>query len=334
MLHGLWGVLVLILFFIYVFRNKEALLQRFGQLELLKKMMPGYSRGRAIWKSVLFILAYVFLVIAAADPQLGTKLEEVKREGVDIMVALDVSLSMKAEDIAPNRLAKAKHEISRLIDRLQGDRIGLIAFAGLAHVHCPLTLDYSAARLFLDMMETDLIPQPGTAIGNAIDKSITAFDQSERKHKVLILITDGEDHGTKPVEMAEQAAEEGIVIYTIGMGSSEGVPIPVYDQHGNKKGFKKDRRGNVVTTKLDVQTLQKVAFVTDGKYYVSSSGEAELEQIYDEINAMEKKELSARQFTQYEDRFQIFIIFGILALLGETFLPVRKRKTKQVSMYS
>jgi Ca-activated chloride channel family protein len=325
-LHGLWGILVLIVFYAFISRQKEALLKRFGNLEMLKKMMPGYSKKRVVWKSALFITAYIFLIIAMADPQIGTKLEEVKREGVDIIVALDVSLSMKAEDISPNRLEKAKHEVSKLIDILQGDRIGLVAFAGMAHVQCPLTLDYSAAKLFLRMMDTNLIPQPGTAIGEAIKKSAKAFNQKDRKYKVIILITDGEDHETEPVKAAEEAAKEGVIIYTIGLGSTQGVPIPIYDRHGNASGFKKDRQGNVVTTKMDVTTLQKIAYMTNGKYYISSAGETELSEIYDEINKLEKKELTSRQFSQYEDRFQIFIIIALLFLIIETFLPLRNKK--------
>ncbi len=300
-------------------------MKRFGHLEILKKMMPGYQRTRVIWKAILFIAAYVFLVIALANPQIGTRLEEVKREGVDIMVAMDVSLSMKAEDIAPNRLEKAKHEVLQLIDILEGDRIGLVAFAGIAHVQCPLTLDYAAAKLFLRMMDTDLIPQPGTAIGEAIETAIKGFNSRERKYKVLILITDGEDHESDPLEAAEKAAQEGIIIYTIGLGSTQGVPIPVYDRYGNQSGFKKDRDGNVVTTTLDVNTLQKIAYTTNGKYYISTAGEAELEDIYDEISQMEKKELTSRQFAQYEDRFQIFIAIALVIFIFETIIPVRRR---------
>ncbi len=325
-LHGLWGVLLLIVFFVLVYRHKEALLQRFGHLELIKRILPGYDKRRVVWKNIFFILAYIFLVIALADPQIGTKLEQVKRKGVDIIIALDVSNSMKAEDIKPNRLEKAKHEIAQFIDLLKGDRIGLIAFAGMAHLVCPLTLDYGAAKLFLQMMDTDLIPVQGTAIGDAIKVARKAFVQKERKHKVLILITDGEDHEGDPVKEAKEAAKEGIVIYTIGIGSPQGVPIPVYDQNGNEVGFMKDRNGNVVTTKLDMTTLQKIAFVTNGKYYMATSGQSELKKIYDEINKMEKKELSARKFSQYEDRYQIFALIGLIFILLEFFLPVRTRK--------
>ncbi len=291
---------------------------------MLRKMMPGFQKSRVIWKSVLFILGYIFLILAMADPQIGTRLEEVKRKGVDIMIALDVSLSMHAEDVAPNRLEKAKHEVSGLIDILQGDRVGLIAFAGMAHVQCPLTLDYAAAKIFLRDMDTDLIPQPGTALDDAIAKAIRSFDTKDRKHKVLILITDGEGHEGKPLERAKEAAKEGIVIYTIGIGSPEGVPIPVYDRNGRPAGYKKDREGNVVTTKLDVETLQKIAFETNGKYYISSGGESELKKIYAEINKMDKKELKAKRFTQYEDRYQYFVLLALLFFLWETVLPERK----------
>jgi Ca-activated chloride channel family protein len=227
-------------------------------------------------------------------------------------------------------LEKAKHEVAKLIDMLQGDRIGLIAFAGIAHVQCPLTLDYSAAKLFLTMMDTHLIPVPGTAIGDAIARAMKSFNVKEHKYKVLILITDGEDHDTDPIKRAEEAAKEGIIIYTVGLGSQQGVPIPLYDANGNPAGFKKDRNGNVVTTKLDVTTLQKIAYLTNGKYYISSSGETELKEIYKDIGKLEKKQLSSRKFSQYEDRFQVFILIALALLLIETFLPVRSKRKLRV----
>lgn len=327
-LYALWGILIIIAFFIYMSKIREKLLLRFGHLEILKKMMPGYKNSRRIWKAVLTSLVYIFLIIALSGPQIGTRLEDVKREGLDIIVALDVSLSMSAEDISPNRLEKAKYEINKLIDLLNGDRIGLVAFAGIAHVQCPLTLDYSAARLFLSLMDLNLIPQPGTAIGDAIRTATKAFNQKERKHKVLILITDGEDHDSDPLKAAEEAAEEGVIIYTIGLGSPQGVPIPVYDKNGNPAGFKKDRSGNVVTTKLDATTLQQIAYKTNGKYYISSSGEAELDEIYKDVNKLEKKELSSRQFSQYENRYQIFLAIALFLFLIETFLPVAVKVKK------
>ena len=325
LLHLLWGVIALVAFFAWAVRYKKALLKRFGNPELLGKLMHAFAPGRRNLKMVLLTLSYVSFVIALANPQIGTKLEEVTREGVDIIVALDVSKSMHAEDIKPNRLEKAKHEVSKFLDLLQGDRIGLIAFAGIAHVQCPLTLDYSAAKLFLNIIDTDLIPQPGTAIGSAIRTAVKAFNAEERKHKVLILITDGEDHESQPVEAAEEAEKQGVIIYTVGIGSPQGVPIPVYNQYGTQTGFKKDRSGGVVTTKLDVITLQKIAYQTGGKYFLSSTGEAELDDIYDEISQLEKKELVSKQFSQYEDRFQIFLALGLLLLIAEILIPERRK---------
>jgi Ca-activated chloride channel family protein len=263
--------------------------------------------------------------VALANPQIGTKLEEVTRQGVDIIIAVDVSKSMLAEDITPNRLEKAKHAIGRFLDLLEGDRIGLVAFAGMAHVQCPLTLDYSAAKLFLSVIDPALIPQPGTAIGEAIKSATKAFNAQERKHKVLILITDGEDHEADPLEATKEAGQQGVIIYTVGIGSPQGVPIPEYNQAGSQIGFKKDRQGSVVTTKLDIYTLQKIAFETGGKYYLASSSESELDEIYDEITSLEKKELVSKQFSQYEDRFQIFLAIGFLLLVAEILIPERRK---------
>jgi Ca-activated chloride channel family protein len=324
-LHLLWGAVIIALFFFWAVKYKYRLLSRFGNLEILEKLMQNHSPGRRNFKMILLVLSYLFFIIALANPQIGTKLEEVKREGVDIIVAIDVSESMQAEDIKPNRLQKAKHEVGKLIDLLQGDRIGIVAFAGIAHVQCPLTLDYSAANLFLDIIDTDLIPQPGTAIGTAIKASVKAFNSEERKHKVLILITDGEDHESDPIEASKEAEQEGVIIYTVGIGSPQGVPIPQYSGSGVQSGFKRDRSGSVVTTKLDVLTLQKIAYQTGGKYYLASTGEAELDEIYEEISQLEKKELVSKQFSQYEDRFQIFLVLGLLILMLEIFIPERKK---------
>ena len=328
-LNLLWGAVLMIGFFVWSVHYKKVLLKKFGNIELLEKLMQSFNPGRRNIKMALLILSYVFFIIALANPQIGTKLEEVTREGVDIIIALDVSASMQAEDIQPNRLEKAKHEVSMFLDLLQGDRIGLVAFAGIAHVQCPLTLDYSAAKLFLNIIDTDLIPQPGTAIGSAIRSAVKAFNTEERKHKVLILITDGEDHESEPIEAAKEAEQEGVIIYTIGIGSPQGVPIPLYNQYGSQTGFKKDRSGSVVTTKLGVLTLQKIAYQTGGKYYLASSGEAELDEIYSDISQLEKKELVSKQFSQYEDRFQIFLALGMLMVLLEIMIPERKKVKRE-----
>ena len=328
LLYLLFLMPLIVVFFIWVRRSKNKALQKFGNLQLLEKLMIANNPGRQTMKVFLVIASLFFFLIALARPQIGTKLEEVKRRGIDIFVAIDVSLSMKAEDIKPNRLAKAKHEVANLINGLQGDRVGLIAFAGEAFVQCPLTLDYGAAKMFLDIMEPSLIPVPGTAVGKAIEKSIQSFVETERKHKVLILITDGEDTNEDPMKMAEVAEKEGIAIYTIGIGSPQGTPIPLYDDSGKRIGFKKDREGNVVTSKLDQLSLEKIALQTGGKFYPANE-KLELSKIYEAIGKMEKKELSSRIFSQYEDRFQYFIAIGLFLLMIDILLPERKRVKKE-----
>ncbi len=249
-----------------------------------------------------------------------------KRYGVDILVAIDTSSSMLAQDIKPNRLEKAKLEVSSLIDKLKGDRVGILTFAGDSFLQCPLTLDYSAVKMFLSIIEPDMMPRPGTAMGDAIRLAAKSFIKKERKHKVLVFLTDGEDHETNPVEAANEAKKEGIIIYTIGIGTKKGEPIPVIDDAGNVKGYKKDRSGEIIMTRLDETTLQKIALITDGKYYHATAGEFELDKIYDEIDKMEKRELSNRIFMQYEDRFQYFLGFAFILLCIEFIIGDRKKK--------
>ncbi len=314
-----------VVFYVLVFRWKLRALQRFGNLELMRKLMVGLSRGRQILKATLIVLSLLLIILALARPQIGTRIEEVKREGVDILVAVDVSLSMNAKDVAPSRLEKAKHEVASLLKKLRGDRIGIIAFAGDAFLHCPFTLDYGAARLFMDALEPGIIPDPGTAIDRAIALALKSFESAERKYKVLILITDGENHGGDLKPLIDQAEREGVVIYTVGIGSPEGVPIPVYDESGRQVGFKKDRSGKVVMTRLDELTLEKIALQTGGKYYRATSGEEELDKIYGEIAKMEKKELGSLRYTQFEDRYQYFLAMAVLLLILEILIPERKK---------
>ena len=317
---------LLIVFYWFVFRMKRRAKERFGNLGLVEKLSLSFSPKKQRWKVALILLGTLFLLFSLARPQLGTKLTLMKREGVDIVIAMDVSFSMMAEDIRPNRLEKAKQEVNGLIGRMRGDRVGLVAFAGVPFVQCPLTLDYSAAKMFLDIIDVNLIPQPGTAIGDAIRTSIGAFNQKERKYKVLILLTDGEDHDSDPLGAAEEASKEGIRIYTIGIGSVVGEPIPLRDSQGRVTGFKKDKEEGVVVSKLDEVTLQKIALISGGKYYHATSGEMELDKIYDEISKMEKKELEGKLLTQYEDRYQYFLLISVILLCVEFLLSERRSK--------
>ena len=313
---------ILLIFYVYAFYKKKLSLRRFGKLGLVELLAGSTSRKRQVLKVSLLLLNVSFLILALMRPQVGTKLETVKREGQDIIIALDVSKSMLADDMKPNRLQKAKHEIAGLIDRFKGDRVGIVAFAGESFVQCPLTLDYGSAKIFLDIMDTETIPIPGTKIGEAIKTSISAFNRKERTNKILILITDGEDHESEPLEWAKEAKKEGIIIYTVGIGSLEGVPIPENPSETGK-GFKKSENGDIVISKLDEVTLEKIALETNGKYYRATPREAELDMIYDVISGMDKKELASLQFTQFEDRFQYFLIFSLFLIVVEFFISDR-----------
>lgn len=332
-LLGILLIPVFAFFFWWATAARKRLLARFGDMPLVMRAASGISFGRQAGKAVLLMAAVLFLSLAAAKPQIGTRMEMMKREGVDIFVAVDVSKSMLAMDVKPgpiSRLAKAKQEIQSLItaDRLKGDRVGLVAFAGSAIIQCPLTLDYAAARMFLDIIDVDLVPTPGTAIGDAIRKAAEGYVQQERSHKVLILLTDGEDQGTDPIGAAEDARKKGVRIYTVGIGNPDGEPIPIYNMRGERVGFKKDDEGNVVVSKMDETTLQKIALATGGKFYRCTPSELELDKIYEDITGMEKKELEGKLMLQYDDRFQWPLAAAMLFIVWEFFVPERIRVRK------
>lgn len=319
------GVLMLGFFMFWAVARKKRLLARFGDLPLLMKTAPYISFARQRTKAILLLLALILVVIAVARLQFGTHLEMLKREGIDIIVALDVSNSMLAQDIKPSRLEKAKQELRSIIDRLKGDRIGLVAFAGEAFVQCPLTLDYGAARLLLSVMDNTSVSIQGTSISSAIKVAEKSFDQQEKKHKVLLLLTDGEDLEGGAQEAAEEARKDGIKVYTVGIGNPAGQPIPVMDRNGNQIGFKKDENGEVIISKLDEVSLQKISLATGGKYYNASAGEMELDRIFEEISKMEKKELEGTLVTKYDDRYQWPLLLALILIVGEFFLPERKK---------
>ncbi len=318
-------VLVLGMFVFWALARKKKLLKIFGDLPLIMKNAPYISFARQRSKVLLILLAMTFVALALARLQFGTHLELLKREGIDIVVVLDVSNSMLARDMKPDRLTKARQEIMGIIDRLQGDRIGLVAFAGEAFAQCPLTLDYSAARFLLGAMDQTSVSVQGTSLSAAIETAAKMFDQQQRMHKVVLLLTDGEDHEKGVVEAAESARKQGIKIYAVGIGNPAGEPIPVLDRNGNQVGFKKDENGEVIVTSLDEATLQKIALTTGGKYYHATAGEMELDRIFDEIATMEKKELEGTLVTRYDDRFQWPLLLALLLVIGEFFMPERKK---------
>ncbi len=325
-LYALLLLPLLVTLYWYFARTRRKALGRFGQQPTLMHIAGGASNTKRFTKFVILLAAVALLVVGLANPQVGTRMEEVKQEGVDIFIALDVSLSMKAEDIKPNRLEKAKLEIRNLIQRLTGDRIGLIVFAGEAYTQFPLTTDYSAANLFLDVVDVDVVPQPGTSIGSAIQRAEESFDFKDQTTKVVVIITDGEDTEGNSYDAAEEAAKKGILLYTIGLGSPGGAPIPIYNASGQQVDFKRDRSGNVVVTKLDEAALEKIATAGNGKYFRGTSAQDELEEIYKNINALQKKEFGVKQFTDFEDRFQYFLLPAALLLLAELLVTEKKSR--------
>ncbi len=328
-LHVLWLIPAFLLLFLWAARSRQRSLERFGEEHLVAKLSHTVSRRRQKLKHGLLLLALLFLGLTIARPQVGTHAVPVKVEGIDLIFALDTSLSMLAEDMKPNRLTRAKHEISALSDRLSGDRVGIVIFAGTSFVQCPLTFDYSAVKLFLEAVDVNSISVPGTAIAQAIATSVRAFENSKpESSKVIILLTDGEGHEGDPIKAAEQAEKRGIKIYTVGIGSQKGELIPLRDEQGNLTGYKKDRNGNVVMTKLDQLTLEKIAVLTDGQYYHVASGGIGLDNIYNDISNMEKTLQETRLVTHYEERYQYVLVIAILLIIAEAFLTDRKRVTK------
>ena len=248
--------------YVWSFRARNEALERFGAPTLVQKLTSATSRPRQVLKAVLMLAFFFFAVLALVEPRFGSRTDTIHRRGVDVLVALDTSLSMLAEDIRPNRLTRARYEIESFIDRLEGDRIGLVAFAGQSFVLCPLTLDYGAAKIFLDTVDTDLISVKGTAIGDAVRMATRAFGSSEKKYQVLILITDGEDHAGDPLDAAEAAADAGVRIFAVGVGTPDGELVPIRD--GDEVNYLRDSAGRIVKTRLDQATLEKMAVLTDG----------------------------------------------------------------------
>jgi Ca-activated chloride channel family protein len=304
-------------------RQGRRLREAFASSAIMLQIAPHLSLSRQRIKDGLLVLALTLGLIALADPQVGTRMEEIKREGIDLVVAVDVSNSMLAKDIAPSRLEKSKHEVRTLLDMLQGDRVALVAFAGKAVVECPLTMDYGAAEIFLDVLDPGMVSFPGTSVSAAIRTSLTAFGEDSRAGKAIVLITDGETHDDEALTAAQEAKEKGVIIHTVGVGSLQGVPIPIGEAGGD---FKKDRQGNVVVTRLDETTLQEIASETGGVYQRCSAGEDELKTIFAAISGLQKGELSTKRFTQYEHRYQPILLLAFLALVGEFLLSDRRMR--------
>ncbi len=323
-----WAYLLL-LFFVLLYRLykgwRKRAMRQFGDEALIgRHLVKHRSETRPALRFLLLLLALFFLIAGIIDPKVGSKVETVKRKGIDLYIALDVSNSMLAEDIKPDRLSRAKMAISNLIDKLDGDRIGLIVFAGKAYKLLPLTTDYSAAKLFLSSVDTKIVPVQGTAIGSAINLAARSFEK-DKHNKAIVVITDGENHQDNPVAAAKKAAEKGIRVFTIGMGLPEGAPIPMYDAGGNRT-FLKNRQGKVVITRLNEQMLQEIAAAGNGTYARANNASVGLSKVLKNLNKIQKQELATKQFTDYEHHFQLFLMLALIFLVLELVVTERKSK--------
>jgi Ca-activated chloride channel family protein len=311
-------VLMILFIFSRIVRNKS--LKRFGEKDLVEQLTPSVSTGRPFVKFLLWMLVLVLIVFALAQPQFGSKLQTTKKKGIEIIVALDVSNSMKAEDIKPNRLERAKRAIAQLTERLQNDKIGLIVFAGQAYVQLPITTDYTSAKLFLDAISTESVPVQGTAIGAAINMAAKSFTPNFEGSKTIVVITDGENHEDDAVGAAKAANEEKIIVNTIGMGSPEGAPIP------NGPDFLRDKSNNVVVTKLDEKMLSEIAAAGGGTFVRASNTEVGLNSLFNEINRMEKSEINTRQYSEYNDQFPLFLSLALAFIILDFMILDRRNK--------
>jgi len=306
-------------------RSRRRALARFGDSELVSKLTASVSIVARRWKAALQVCAVGLLVVALARPQFGSRVETVRSVGQDIVVAVDLSQSMLAEDIAPNRLERARLAILRLMGGLDGDRIGLVAFAADAFVQSPLTIDYSAAGMFLAAMHPDLMPVQGTDLGAAMRVSLDALEQGARDARVLVLVTDGEDHEDDFSEAMQRAVAEGVQLYVVGVGSLEGVPIPEFDEAGRQQGFLRDEDGSVVTTRLGEETLQRLVREAGATYVRAGAGGTGFDDLVDEIAGGQGEEIDAMQVTRFEEQYQIFLGLALLLLAAEVLVGDRRK---------
>ena len=309
-------------------RWKKKVQMSFSRPELLEILSPNRSKFKPIFKLIVLSVSLFLLVIALMNPKIGTQLETVKREGVDIVFAIDVSKSMLAEDIAPNRIEKSKRLVSAILNQLASDRVGIIAYAAQAVPQLPITTDYGSAKMFLQGLNTDMLSSQGTALDSAIDLSGTFFDDKDQTNRVIFLISDGEDHSEEAFNAASRAAELGIKIFTFGVGTEKGAPIPL-KRNGIVESYKKDFNGEVVITKLNKDVLESIAQATGGVYQNGNNTKEVLDFVSEQLKAMDKKEFEAKKFVSYKDRFQAFLIAALFFLLIDLFLFETKTKWVQ-----
>lgn len=322
-LYGLIGVPIFLVFYRLYRYWRRKMLKQIGDANLVNELIPYASSKKSAARFFLMILAYSSIIVALANPQIGTKLEEVKREGVEIIIAVDLSNSMLSEDIKPNRLERTKQSILKLIDKLNNDKIGIIGFAGKSFLQLPLTTDYSAAKLLTTTLSTELISTQGTAIGSSIELAISSFSKSDKRNKALIIMTDGENHEDDALGAAKDAVKSGIIIHAIGVGTVNGGPIPI-SESGNGIVFKKDVDGATVISKLNQTVLEEIAQTGGGKFIRSDATDPDLASLVESLSKMDKQHFGSKVFTDYDDKFQIFLIIALIFILWEFLLNDKK----------
>lgn len=305
--------------------KKQHLLIKDSAPEILESLMAHLDNHRKNMKNRLFFLGLTVLIVAASGPQIGTRLAPVERKGVDLIFALDVSKSMDAEDVKPTRLEKAKFEIARIIRSLKGDRVGLIVYAGSSHFYLPLTTDYEAAQLFLEQVDTGMITTQGTALSAALNTAITGFQEENQKYKVVVLVSDGEDHEGQSVEIAHNASKTGMVIHTVGVGTLTGSLIPIKDDHGDRREYKRDRQGKLVTSMLNESILKEIADAGNGVYTRFDNRRGASVGLLKAVDQMEKKTLVTHVYSEFEDRYQIFGMMSLILWTAGFMYPTRKK---------
>lgn len=317
-------ILILWLGWYWRYRNRKSVFLNISPA-LEANLFNRLSVSNRIWKRRLGSIGLIILVFAASGPQIGKHLKPVERKGVDLVFALDVSSSMEAEDVKPSRLAKAKFEISQMIRELAGDRVGLIVFAGTSNLYLPLTSDYEAAQLFLDAVDTKMIPTQGTDLSTALNTALSAFPDETEKYRVLVLISDGEDHQGEAIKVAEGAAKSGIIVHTIGVGTVTGSLIPIDNGEGKRSEYKRDLQGHLITSSLNERILEDIAQAGDGKYMRFDNRYANYQLLLAEINSMEKRTIKTHEYAQFEDRYQLFSFFALLFFLAAFLMPTRRK---------
>lgn len=320
-LLALIPILVVLFLFNLVWKRKKQ--AQFSDLELFKKLSPEKSTFKPVLKIVVLSLAFACLVIALVNPKMGTKMETVKRQGIDIVFALDISKSMLAEDIAPNRLEKTKQLVSQIINELGNDRVGIVGYAGSAYPVLPMTTDYGIAKMYLQSMNTDMVSSQGTAINDALKLSVDYFDIKETS-KLIILVSDGEDHGVGADEAIAMAKDKNVRIFSIGMGTEKGAMIPIKDNRGNIISYKKDQNGDNVITKMYPETLKSISDKTKAKYINGSNTKEVVEAVKSQLDKIEKTEFESQQIADFESQYQWFLGLGFLLLLVDIFLLEKK----------